>query len=264
MRSTARVNDVAFNTVLKFNVDIGKACLAYQESVFKDLPIKYIECDEIWAFVGTKEERKKEDQPDGWGSAYTWTSIDPVTRLMPVWHVGGRTYADAHTFIQKIGWVVKDQGTNLQICTDGNVTYKPAIAEVFGSCVDYIQFHKIFFNEKENQAYRRYSMSRMKAADRKVVFGKPDMAMSTNHVERSNLTMRSGIKRFARMSSAFSKKLENLRLSVAMQMMHYNFCRIHSSIRCTPAMEAGLTDHVWDHREVVQLMEPAKSDTAAA
>src|SRR4051812_47719570 len=125
LRATARVNDVAFNTVLKFTVDMGRVCEAFQYSAFQNLLIDTVECDEIWSFCGTKEERKMDHQPDGWGSIYTWTSIDPKTRLMPAWHCGGREASDAYQFVQKLRWAIKDQGKNLQICTDGNITYLP-------------------------------------------------------------------------------------------------------------------------------------------
>lgn len=253
LRDVARHERVAFNSVLKFNVDIGRFCEAYQAHMFQDLSIDVIEADEIWAFVGTKEDRKRPDQPEGWGSVYTWTAIDPVTRLMPVWHVGGREYSDAYTFIQKLKYAIKDDGQKLQIVSDGNPTYLPAIEEVFGDDVDYLHFMKTFF-ASEIPAYRRYCMPRLEAATKKVMIGTPDMSMTTNHVERNNLTIRSGPRRFARLTNAFSKKFENHRYATAMHMMHYNFCHVVKPLGSTPAMAAGLTDHVWQREEVVSLM----------
>src|SRR5688572_1113022 len=122
IRAASRTNEVAFNTVLKFTVDMGRACESFLYRKFQHLNIDTVEADEIWSFCGTKEERKMDHQPEGWGSVYTWTSIDPKTRLMPVWHCGGREASDAYMFIQKLRWAIKNQGKNLQICTDGNKT----------------------------------------------------------------------------------------------------------------------------------------------
>lgn len=254
LRGVARHERIAFNTVLKFNAEIGRFCEKFQQHLFQDLSIDTIECDEIWAFVGTKEDRKKEEQPDGWGSVYSWTAIDPVTRLMPVWHVGGREYADAFAFVQKLRYAIKDDGNKLQIVSDGNKTYLPAIEEVFGCDVDYMHYYKTFF-AAEIPAYRRYCMPRLEAASRKVMIGNPDPSLTTNHIERSNLSMRSGPRRFARMTNAFSKKFENHRLSVAMHMMNYNFCSKHGPLKCSPAMAAGITDHIWDREELVAMMD---------
>lgn len=262
LRAASRVNDVAFNTVLKFTTDIGKACERYQYHAFQDLKIDTIEADEIWSFIGTKEERKMDHQPEGWGSVYTWTAIDPRSRLMPVWHIGGRQASDAYMFIQKLRWAIKDQGKNLQICTDGNITYLPAIQEIFGTKCDYLQYYKVF-HEADTPAYRRYSMPRMKTSARKVMIGNPDPTMCTNFIESSNMMIRTQSRRFVRMTNAHSKKLLNHRYAFATTMFFYNFARIHSGIRCTPAMEAGISDHVWKPSEMVALLEQTETKQAA-
>lgn len=253
LRGVARHERIAFNTVLKFNVEVGRFCERFQAHLFQDLSINTIECDEIWAFVGTKEERKREDQPEGWGSVYTWTAIDPETRLMPVWHVGGREFSDAYAFIQKLKYAIKDDGEKLQLVSDGNKTYLPAVEDVFGDDIDYMHYYKTFF-ASDIPEYRRYCMPRLESASRKVMKGTPDASLTTNHVERNNLTIRCGPRRFVRMTNAFSKKLENHRMAVAMHMMTYNFVRVHGPLGCTPAMAAGLTDHVWDRDEIMEMM----------
>lgn len=252
-RGVARHERVALSTVLKFTADVGRFCENYQAHMFQDLSIGTVECDEIWAFIGTKEERKRADQPQGWGSSYTWTAIDPETRLMPVWHVGGREASDAYLFIQKLKYAIKDADKKLQLVSDGNKTYLPAVEAIFGSDIDYMHYYKTFY-ASEIPEYRRYCMPRLEAASRKVMIGNPDASLTTNHIERSNLTMRSGPRRFVRMTNAFSKTYQNHRAAVAIHMMSYNYCKKHGPLGCSPAMAAGLTDHVWRREEVVEMM----------
>lgn len=258
IRGAARNENIAFNTALKFSVDFGRFCEAYQAHVFQELSITKVECDEMISFIGTKGFRKKDGQPKGWGDVYLWTSIDPITRLMPAWHVGGRAASDAYMLAQKLRWAIKDQGEEqkLQICTDGNKTYSPAFQEIFGTGIHYLQFHKIMYEIGDCiPLHHRYSLPKMECAQRKVIIGTPDMSMSTNHVERSNLTVRSGPKRFVRMTNAFSKKLENYRLSAAMQFFYYNFVRVHGALKTTPAVAAGLAGHKWSAMESVGMMD---------
>lgn len=262
IRRVARFEGVSPTTVMKFNVDAGRFCEAFLYHTMVNLPISVIQADEIWSFVGTKEDRKRADQPEDWGSTYTWTAIDPKTRLLPCFHVGGREASDAFQFIQKLKYCVHRNGQDLaiegknspfQICTDANKTYLPAIEAIFGRDVNYLQFTKQFYGSPI-QDYVRYSMPVLKSAKRRVRLGNPDPTLNTNHVESHNKTIRVNMSRFTRLGDGFSKKRENLRLTFAMFSVHYNFCRVHTAIRVTPAMEAGLTDHIWTHEELMEMM----------
>ncbi|HVU17946.1 MAG TPA: hypothetical protein VHD32_13555 [Candidatus Didemnitutus sp.] len=263
VRAVGRIADVAYLSALNFNINLGRACEAFFAQTFKDLPITHLEMDETWCFVGTKDPKKIPDDKIGVWNAYMllWLCVDPKTRLMPVWHLGGREYSDASTFMQRVKYVVRDSGERLQLASDGNNLYAPAIAEMFGTDADYMRFVKVFHGQegaKEGERlpdYVRYSMPKLRASKRTVMSGNPDPDMSTNHIERCNLSLRMRCKRYSRLTNHFSRKIENHRLTIAMQMMLYNFCTVHGAIRCTPAMEAGITDHIWTPEEVVALMD---------
>ena len=247
IRATCRMTDVAKGTVLKLLVDLGRACESYQRDVLVNLPCKRIQCDEIWAFVGAKDRNvTPEMERKGAGSIWTWTALDADTKLIVSWFVGGRDLAFAEVFMRD---VASRLANRVQLTTDGHVAYMTAVVEAFGKeDVDYAQLVKIYGPSPEGE--RRYSPAGFVASERRVIRGNPDERhISTSYVERQNLTMRMSMRRFTRLTNAFSKRVGNLEAAVALHFMHYNFCRIHQTLRVTPAMEAGISNHVWTLRK---------------
>lgn len=255
VRATSRLVGVAFNTVLKFVPLIGQACANYQRRVLRNLKCERIQCDEIWAFVGCKESHLlPEERKQGRGDCWTWTALDPDSKLIVCWHVGLREAADAMTFTEDLASRLDNR---VQLTTDGHSLYLDAVEVAFGENVDYGMAIKVFGRATEDTRIEaRYSPGKCKEVRREVVSGSPDRDhISTSHNERQNLSMRMHMRRFTRLTNAFSKKMENHAHAVALYFMFYNFCRIHQTLRCTPAMEAGVTDHVWELSEVVGLIE---------
>ena len=254
LRATARMADVSRNTVDKLLRDAGEACLEYQDSVLRDLPCKRIQCDEIWSFVYSKQKNVPEGMEGQAGDVWTWTAIDADTRLVPCWHVGGRSLRDAKEFI---GDLAARLSHRVQLTTDGHKPYLQAIDDAFGSDIDYARLIKIYGSEvDEKNPERRYSPGRFVDLRHETVEGSPDKAhVSTSYVERQNLTMRMSMRRFTRLTNGFSKKIENHMHAISLHYMYYNFCRIHKTLRVTPAMEAGITDSVYDLAFIIQLMD---------
>jgi IS1 family transposase len=255
LRATARLADVSFNTVTKLLVDIGHATADYQDRTLRNLKCKRIQCDEIWAFVYAKEKNVPEDKKGhfGFGDVWTWTAIDADTKLVPSFLVGTRTARSAAMFIDDL----KSRLANrVQLTTDGHKAYLTAVEGAFGADVDYAMLQKIYESSQEET---RYSPAKCVGCEVKKVQGNPDPDhISTSYIERQNLTMRMGMRRFTRLTNAFSKKVENHAYQVALHFMHYNFARIHKTLRVTPAMEAGISDHIWSIDEIVALLpEPA-------
>jgi IS1 family transposase len=253
LRATSRMTGVAFNTVLKLVGDAGRACSAYQDKVFRNLKCKRIQCDETWAFVYAKDKNVPEHLrgKEGIGSVWTWLALDPETKLVPCWYVGTRDASAAYHFIHDL----KSRLANrVQLTTDGHRAYLTAIEDAFGSDVDYAMLQKIYGIAPENGEVR-YSPAVCMGAKRAVISGMPDYAhISTSHTERQNLTMRMSMRRFTRLTNGFSKKVENHEASIALHYMYYNFARIHQTLRVTPAMEAGVSNHVWTLEEIAGLM----------
>lgn len=220
------------------------------------LPCTKIQCDEIWSFVGAKQKNVKEDHPDGYGDVYTFTAMDPETKLMPCWLVGARTAECTNDFI---GDLAVRLANRVQLTTDGFTPYVPAVERAFGRNVDYGVLNKSYApTPAAPDAARRYSPSEFMACTKNVVTGNPDLKhISTSHVERANLSMRMGMRRFTRLTNAFSKKLENHMHAVSFYFMVYNFVRIHASIKTTPAMQAGVTDYLWSMEDIVMMSETA-------
>jgi IS1 family transposase len=255
LRSITRMTGVHRTTILKLLVDLGRACSIFQDQAFRNLNCKRIQVDEIWSFCGAKQRNTTpETRAKGWGDAWTWTAIDPDTKLVPCWYVGSRDAPAAYHFMHDLAGRLANR---VQITSDGFLAYSRAVESAFGVEVDYAQLVKIYGEpEKDNTENRRYSPGQCMGAKRAVFMGKPDYAhISTSNVERQNLTMRMQIRRFTRLTNAFSKKLENHEHAIALHFMHYNFCRIHQTLRVTPAMEAGIADHVWSLEEVVGLLD---------
>jgi len=248
LRAASRLADVSINTVTKLLVDVGSASADYQDRTLRNLKCKRIQCDEIWAFVYAKQKNVPEEKRDqfGYGDVWTWTAIDADTKLVPSFMVGNRDLQTARIFIDDL----KNRLANrVQLTTDGLRAYLVAVDESFGEDIDYAALHKLYTATQEEI---RYSQPKCTGCQIKRMKGNPDPDhISTSYVERQNLTMRMGMRRFTRLTNAFSKKVENHAYQVALHFMHYNFCRIHKSLRVTPAMEAGLTDHVWTIEEML-------------
>jgi IS1 family transposase len=263
IRATARMCDVAFNTVLKFIPEIGKACADYQDTVLRNLTCKRIQCDEIWNFCYAKEKNVPAEMKGkfGYGDVWTWVAIDADTKLVPTWLVGKRDAGYAYEFIGNLS----DRLANrVQLTTDGHRAYMTAVEDVFGIGVDYAMLVKLYGDSGTDGPDRRYSQGEVLHARKEAMIGNPDMAkVSTSYVERQNLTMRMSNRRFTRLTNGFSKKIDNLKHSVALHFMHYNFCRIHNSLRVTPAMQAGVTAKLWEIGDIVDLLDSHEAKKAA-
>ena len=253
LRATARVTGFARMTIEKLLRDLGAACATYQDETLRNLPCKRIQCDEIWSFVYAKAKNVPEDKRGqfGYGDVWTWTAIDADTKLVPSWLVSSRDAGAAYDFMQDLAGRLANR---VQLTTDGNKCYLEAVEDAFGSAVDYAMLQKVY--GVDPNAERRYSPPVCLGCNVEVISGSPEpTAINTSHVERQNLTMRMHMRRFTRLTNAFSKKVEMHAHAVALHFMHYNFAKIHQSLRVTPAMEAGLTDHVWSLEEIVALID---------
>lgn len=259
IRATVRLTGIAKNTVTKLLVEAGRACTIFQDKIFKNLPCTNVQCDEVWAFVGSKEKNTSEEmKAKGWGDCWTWTAICRDTKLIPCWYVGARDASAAYHFMHDLAGRLANR---VQLTTDGHKPYLAAVSDAFGSDIDYAQLVKIYGEGPKTEA--RYSPAQCMGARKAVITGNPDHAhISTSHVERSNLTIRMGNRRFTRLTNAFSKKVENHEHMLALFFCYYNFCRVHQTLRVTPAMEAGVSNHVWELSEIVALLESASLNAA--
>lgn len=250
LRATSRLADVSINTVTKLLVDLGEACAEYHYKNVRNVRVRRLQCDEIWSFVGAKAKNvRPEKKAQGWGDTWTWVALDADSKLCVSYLVGGRDGWWAREFMNDCANRVKGR---VQITTDGHRVYQDAVEEAFGRDVDYAQLQKIYGAVVENET--RYSPAVCIGCDMKVVSGDPDPKhVSTSYVERQNLTMRMGMRRFTRLTNEFSKKAEHHAAMLAIHFMYYNFAGIHKTLRVTPAMAAGLADHVWSLEEIVLL-----------
>jgi IS1 family transposase len=263
MRAISRISDVSINTVTKLLEETGAACAEFQDKNIRGLTGKRVQCDEIWAFCYAKE---KNDAPEhkgelGYGDTYTWTAIDADTKLMVSYMVGKRDAGYANLFMQDLAERITNR---VQLTTDGHKPYLQAAEDSFGGRIDYAMLVKSYGPSSLGDQ-RRYSPSEFVSAEKRTITGNPDAdKVSTSFVERQNLTMRMSMRRFTRLTNGFSKKIENLEHAVSLHFMHYNYCRIHKTLRVTPAMEAGLTDHVWSLDELANLVpEPVAKKRGA-
>lgn len=255
IRSTVRITGFAKNTVTKLLVDLGRACSEYQDKTLRNLQASRIECDEVWSFCHAKARNVPEEHAGefGFGDVWTWTAIDPDSKLMCSWLVGDRTGEAADQFIADLASRLANR---VQITTDGHNPYLQAIENAFGADVDYAMLVKQYGQDPSEE--RRFSPPVVLSEEVRIVNGDPDPSkISTSYVERSNLTMRMGMRRFTRLTNGFSKKVENLAAAVALHFLYYNFARAHKTLGrgVTPAMVAGLADHMWTVEEVAKLLE---------
>ncbi len=256
IRATVRMTGFAKNTIVKLLVELGDVCSAYQDEHLRDLPCERLQLDEIWSFVGMKDKNIPDERKGEWGigDVWTWTAIDADTKLIPSWLVADRSGEAAEMFVRDLASRLAQR---VQITTDGHRAYLEAVEAAFGADVDYAQLIKVYGANPE--AETRYSPSECIGTETQVRTGDPDPAhISTSYVERQNLTMRMSMRRFTRLTNGFSKKVENLAAAVSLHFMWYNFGRPHSSLgrNTTPAMAAGVTDHVWTPEEIAGLLEP--------
>jgi IS1 family transposase len=256
IRSTARITETAVNTVVKLLKEVGTACLDYQNSTMVNLPCKKLQCDEIWSFVYSKAKNVPAEHENefGYGDVWTFTAIDADTKLVPSWLVGMRNVDCALDFVNDLKARLANR---IQLSTDGHKMYLNAVEKVYGSEIDYAQLVKLYGQDLETE--KRYSPAKCIGTEKQIIQGKPDLKdVSTSYVERQNLSMRMGMRRFTRLTNAFSKKLENHVLAISLYFMHYNFVRPHKTLANpyprTPAMASGLTNHIWTFEEIVKLI----------
>ncbi len=255
IRGTSRITGCCKEAITNLLCALGDACLAYQDKALRELTCKRVQADEIWAFCGCKEGHlKPEEKGRGRGDVWTWTALDPDTKLCICWHVGLREQTDAILFMHNLASRLANR---VQLSTDGFIGYPSAVESAFGSDVDYGQVIKVFGATGEGSRMEaRYSPARCTEIRYNSIVGEPDSdQISTSNNERNNLTMRMQIRRFTRLTNAFSKKMENHAHAVNLHMMNYNFCRIHQTLRCTPAMAAGVANRVWEISDVVALLD---------
>jgi len=259
IRATVRMSGAAKDTVTKLLVDLGKACSEYQDKALKNLACKRLQLDEIWSFVYAKAKNVPVERRGefGCGDVWTWTAIDAETKLVPSWLIGTRDAESAKQFVTDLAGRLANR---VQITTDGLKVYVDAVDAAFAGNVDFAQLVKIYGNLGGNSPEKRYSPAECIGCRMSPIIGYPDSRhISTSYAERQNLTMRMQMRRFTRLTNAFSKNLENHACAIALYFMWYNFGRIHQTLRCTPAMRAGMSDHVWSIEEVVGLLEMAEA-----
>jgi IS1 family transposase len=258
IRAIPRLTGASKNTVSKLLIDAGKACAAYHDANLRDVKASRVQVDEIWSFTYAKQKNvaTAKDAPEGAGDTWTWTAIDADSKLIVSYLVGGRDAEYAMWFMDDLAARLPNR---VQLTSDGHRAYLEAVEGAFGSDVDYAQLVKLYGSLGGNTPERRYSPGECNGIRKRMVEGKPDADhISTSYVERQNLTMRMHMRRFTRLTNAFSKKVENHAHAVALHMMYYNFVRIHKTLRVTPAMAAGVTDRLWEIADIAKLVEDAE------
>ncbi|HEX6640989.1 MAG TPA: IS1 family transposase [Thermoanaerobaculia bacterium] len=267
IRATSRITGAAKGTILRLLESAGTVCAEYQDAVLRNLPCKRIQADEIWSFVLGRDRnisaKVRDHAPSQVGSVWTWTAIDADSKLMVSWYVGSRDAFCAGEFVKDLA---SRLSRRIQLTTDGLKVYVNAVEGAFGGEIDYAMLTKLYGpsgNDKSPEV--RYSPGRIAGAETTYVSGVcNEMHISTSYIERSNLTHRMGMRRFTRLTNGFSKKFENHCHAISLHMMYYNFVRIHQTIRCTPAMAAGVTDRLWSMMDIVGLIESRECEAALA
>jgi IS1 family transposase len=252
IRSTVRITGASKNTIAKLLVELGATCSEYLDKTLVNLNARRIQCDEIWQYVGAKQKNVTQEMAEKkiCGDVWTWVAIDADSKLICSWLVGRRDPGCATEFIQDLAGRLANR---VQLTTDGLKMYLNAVADGFGSDIDYAMLVKVYGDNAEGQ--KRYSPADCIGCKKENKIGDPDPKhVSTSYVERQNLTMRMGMRRFTRLTNAFSKKIENHVAAIAIHCFHYNFIRIHQTLRVTPAMQAGVTDRLWDIADLIGLL----------
>ena len=251
MRSISRIVGASINTITKLLVDAGNACAVYHDEHVKNLNCRRIECDEIWAFCYSKQKNTPDDKKDGAGDVWTWTSLCADSKLICNWVVGKR---DAEYAMMLMDDLQERLAHRVQLTTDGHKAYLQAVEGAFGNDIDFAQLVKIY-GDTAGVKSGKYSPSEFVTAKKVKITGNPHMeSVSTSYVERQNLTMRMSMRRFTRLTNAFSKKLENHEHALALYFMYYNFVRIHKTLKVTPAIASGVTDKLWDMTDIAKLV----------
>jgi IS1 family transposase len=236
--------------------DLGAACAEYQDGAIQNLRTTRVEADEIWSFTYAKQKNVPEEHrgTPGYGDVWTWTAIDADTKLIPSWLVGERSMEDCYTFLADLRSHIRP-GHRIQLTTDGLGHYERVVSALWGSTIDYTMLHKQYGNPSESEQ-RRYSPAECTGIEKRVMSGDPDLDLaSTSFVERQNLTMRMGMRRFTRLTNGFSKKIENHAHAVSLHFMHYNFCRKHQTLGTTPAVAAGIERHLSSLTQLAELLD---------
>jgi len=255
LRAISRMTGASKNTIVKLLSDIGSACSEYQDQTLRNLPCKRLQLDEIWSFVYAKAKniQAAKAAPEIAGDLWTWTALDADSKLIASWFVGDRSGQSASMFVNDLAGRLANR---VQITTDGHKAYLQAIEGAFGSEIDYATLEKLYTSPPKDCPNTRYSPGVCCGTRTKKITGNPDSAhISTSYAERANLSMRMGMRRFTRLTNAFSKKIENHVHAISIYFMHYNFARIHQTLRVTPAMQAGVSDHVWTLDELVSQLD---------
>lgn len=261
IRSIGRMTGVAKGTILRLLAEVGTACAEYHDRTVRNVPAKRVQVDEIWSFVGCKQKNVTVEKLEAGicGDVWTFTAIDADTKLILGWSVGRRDAGCASDFLQNVAGRLSNR---IQLTTDGHKMYLTAVPDAFGNQIDYAQLVKVYGDSTEGQ--KRYSPALITGTIQAAIIGAPDPEhVSTSYVERQNLNMRMQMRRFTRLTNAFSKKIDNHIHAVALLHMHHNFARVHQTLRVTPAMEAGLSSHVWSIQDIVTLASNTATSLAA-
>ena len=253
IRSITRIVDVSKNTVTKLLVEVGSACQEFHNTHVVNVKSERVQCDEIWSFCYAKQKNVTGLMPDGAGDVWTWTALDADSKLIVSWYVGDREARSANEFMQDVASRLVNR---VQLTTDGHKAYLKAVENAFHNDIDFAQLIKMYGgSEGTNDQERKYSPAVCTGCKKTRISGEPDAEfVSTSYVERSNLTMRMGMRRFTRLTNAFSKKLENHCYAIALHFVHYNFVRQHKTLRVTPAMAAGITKRFMSIEDIVNLV----------
>jgi IS1 family transposase len=254
IRATVRMTGAAKNTIVKLLADLGEACAEFQDGAFVDLPCKVVEADEIWSYCYSKQKNVPEQfkGTPGYGDVWTFTAVCADTKLVPSWLVGERTQDDAEVFLTDLAGRMANR---IQLSTDGHHMYEATVGPSFKHQVDWAQIQKTY-RAPDRTEQRKYSPSVCTGTRIRVLKGDPDPSrISTSYVERQNLTMRMGMRRFTRLTNGFSRKVENLAHAVSLHFLYYNFARSHKTLGMTPAMAAGVADHKWSLEEIAELLD---------
>jgi len=259
LRATSRICDVSINTVTKLLVDTGKACEKFHNETVVGVNTKRVQADEIWSFCYVKEKNVTDEMREGSGDVWTWTALDADSKLIVSWYVGDRGAESAHLFMQDVAARLANR---VQLTTDGHRSYLDAVYGAFEDNIDYAQLVKIYgASTGESQTERKYSCADCTGAIKSTVSGQPkEKFVSTSYVERQNLTMRMHMRRFTRLTNAFSKKIENHAYAIALHFMYYNFCKVHKSLSVTPSMQAGLTKKPMTLEDIARLTDIADAE----